>query len=359
MGDGYWQHAAENSARTRRRRLQALLHHRAEWTGARNSVERIAGLSDGLGPQDGPAFPDIEVARSALYRTDGVVPGIPRLVSRQGEALRHFLVMALVEHVITQGTTPIEQLPDVSHRPAAGIPSWPTLLAYPTELSARAVGLRLRRSLSALETAGLVVLGERGATGRFRAATLRQLPRQQTTRVRLPISFFSNGWHLVLTPSEIALYLALRVARDVHRRRATDTVFIPRTQRLQLFHLSDEIYAAHSELAEFGLLETFDPESGRKRGRIAPRSDRVVLPYEFRLVTRGLRENAFDSVAAALQRTENAPRHGVSVWGTVSRVHRTDAQDGELLELSPRDEKDVRATRDEYHRQAEDTETLF
>ncbi|MGX5769755.1 hypothetical protein ACWKWN_03275 [Microbacterium trichothecenolyticum] len=346
--------AAEVSARRRQDRLDQLFRLRSEIDAACQAAHALMAVPR---PQDlsptratgAPVIPDIEIPRSVLYRTDSRVPAIPRLVGRKGESIRLFLAMKLVEHAIELGRTNLRALQDVSHRRAPHIASWPVLLGYPSDLSERAVRQRLERSLLALEGAALVALGEPGANGRFRTASTRTPSRQGSANVRLPIDFFLNGWHVVLTPPEIALYLALRAARDVYRRRATETVFIPRAVRLEKFHLSDEMYTSHSELAEFALLETSDPEPRRRRGRIQKHAYTEVLPYEFRIVRKSLERVAYDEVSQRLTSQSSSPRLDVDQSGKI--IHRAPMnRPGEQAAV-----REAQAIRDDYHRSSDAT----
>ncbi len=75
----------------------------------------------------------------------------------------------------------------------------------------------------------------------------------------LPSSFFTNGWHLALTPSEIAMLMVLWV-RISQRTAASGQVSVSGDARLRRHALSPAAYGSHRLLQRFGLLVVEYPE---------------------------------------------------------------------------------------------------
>lgn len=147
---------------------------------------------------------------------------------------------------------------------------------------------RLRKSLTTaldtLEKHRLVALtGPEGAAGRYDRFTVLAdddtedqysvpgggLPNR--VAIRLPSLFFYNGWHLVLTSSEIAVLLAI-VDRTGYLSRKPRTgavgdvgVDLKESERWGTYGLSGEAYNAIHTLAMFGLIDVLDPMPNRAR----------------------------------------------------------------------------------------------
>lgn len=141
------------------------------------------------------------------------------------------------------------------------------------------------RALAALHKWELVDLGETGQ--RYADYTLNRedgsghaytVPRGDPDipqHLCLPTEFFTAGWHLVLTPSELATFLAVCHVADRKLPRVSDgetprRIFLAESLRRDHLGLSDEAYESIHQLAEFGLILTDDPVEGRRRGRIPP-----------------------------------------------------------------------------------------
>lgn len=91
----------------------------------------------------------------------------------------------------------------------------------------------------------------------------------------LPTEFFTAGWPLILTPSELATFLAIchYSDRKLPEKRDSDTpqrIYLAKSVRDDYLGLSDEAYESIHQLAEFGLIAVYDPVEGRRRGRISP-----------------------------------------------------------------------------------------
>ncbi|MGJ0121677.1 hypothetical protein ACQ7HM_20945 [Williamsia sp. MIQD14] len=90
--------------------------------------------------------------------------------------------------------------------------------------------------------------------------------------VRLPSAFFFNGWHLALTPAEIAtlLVIADRTERLRPARRLEDDVRyvgadLKTTVRWDEYGLSDEAYNSVHMLHALGIIQLIDPMPDRAR----------------------------------------------------------------------------------------------
>ncbi len=104
----------------------------------------------------------------------------------------------------------------------------------------------------------------------------------------LPTEFFTTGWHLVLTPSELATFLAVCHAADRKLPRVADgqtprRIYLTESLRRDNLGLSDEAYLSIHQLAEFGLIETDDTVEGRRRGRIPPKLTGGKRPDPYQL----------------------------------------------------------------------------
>ncbi|MFC0313599.1 hypothetical protein ACFQNE_02955 [Gordonia phosphorivorans] len=89
--------------------------------------------------------------------------------------------------------------------------------------------------------------------------------------LRIPEAFFRQGWHLVLTPSEIAVLLAI-IDRTGHLRLArrdgtvADTgVDLKESVRRDFYGLSGEAYEAVHVLDALGLITCLDPMPDRSK----------------------------------------------------------------------------------------------
>ncbi|GAA3579876.1 hypothetical protein GCM10022197_41900 [Microlunatus spumicola] len=122
----------------------------------------------------------------------------------------------------------------------------------------------------------------------------------------LPAAFFTNGWHLALTPSEIALLMVLWV-------RTSDAVgvkgqtSVAADTRLRRYALSPAAYGSHQMLHRFGLLDVEYPE-GRNAvdGTFADYStkyseDTPPPLHKFTLTEAGFERLAVPTVMATLR----------------------------------------------------------
>jgi hypothetical protein len=163
-------------------------------------------------------------------------------------------------------------------------PSEASLIGLPS-INRRNQRRVFNRALDALAKWELVDLGDTGQ--RYAAYTLNRedgtgraytIPRGDPDipqHLCLPTEFFTTAWHLVLTPSELATFLAVCHVADRRLPRVADgqtprRVFLAESLRRDHLGLSDEAYLSIHQLAEFGLIEIDDPVEGRRRGRIPP-----------------------------------------------------------------------------------------
>lgn len=142
------------------------------------------------------------------------------------------------------------------------------------------------RALAALHKWELVDLGDTGQRfvnytlnredGSGRAYTIPRGEPDIPQHLCLPTGFFTAGWHLILTPSELATFLAICHVADRKLPRVADgdtprKIFLAESLRRDHLGLSDEAYLSIHQLAEFGLIDLDDPVEGRRRGRIPPK----------------------------------------------------------------------------------------
>ena len=138
------------------------------------------------------------------------------------------------------------------------------------------------------------------------------LARRHPTRstLLLPVTFFTRGWILVLTGPEIAMLLLLYNLDAIYGRRVRFK-FVSRSERLDSYCISDEIYAAHRELAEFGLIRRADTLKERRRGRLPADARREPIPpFRFEVNPDGLDRQALTVVKKRLAASRSAPHLG-------------------------------------------------
>ena len=147
---------------------------------------------------------------------------------------------------------------------------------------------RLRVSLNtALDTLAdhqLVTLtGPEGSAGRYEGFTVLSdsdtedqyvVPgegRRNNYAIRVPATFFFNGWHLVLTPSEIAVLLAIIDRTGLLGKKPRSGairevgVDLKESERWGTYGLSGEAYASVHMLKAFGIIDVIDPMANRAR----------------------------------------------------------------------------------------------
>ena len=345
--------APPRAARRRRladlgERKEALERALGAYAGMDRGQAPVIGLRAGSVrlPSPRPARPDPDDeseedparrARSRLARDLATRPPVTRLVHRKSNALPLLLTAIYVAHL--EGTP--GQAYSNGHRNAtrtAGAESWATLagLHASGKSGPRNRRVRVTRALAQLETAGLVETGRERQRHRFESFRLNRedgSQRQYTVpgvdapdTVHLPASFFVNGWHLALEPTEIAALLAIidlgqRIRASPRRDREEFSVALPMSVRWETYGISGEVYEAVHELAEFGVIELNDPMPHRRRGKFQPFTEEqqdVALshgnwpgPVPYRFIYDGgmvFRKRAPDVVTTALRRNPDPPR---------------------------------------------------
>ena len=210
-------------------------------------------------------------------------PPLTRLVHRQSNALSLYLTAIYVTHLEVKPGKAFDNRRHNTRSKEDAKRSWCWLAGLSAPRDIRSRRARMRRALDELVAAGLVnirppgvryryedwlLLKEDGSESRYRVPSERE-----SDAIQLPATFFLNGWHLVLSPGEIAMLLALMdMARSVGRPSAPDTqqwVSLPQSVRRDLYGLTGEIYLHAQQLREFGLVDFHDPMATRRRGKIS------------------------------------------------------------------------------------------
>jgi hypothetical protein len=274
----------------------AAVHLRAEFIALRNRRE--------LPPALGGPEPEQVLDRSAQLQDDyRTRPASAKLLMRKTHALQSYLAMIYVTNA---------ERPDGRDRSnatrTAGAESWAVLCGRwaPTPRARRA---RMARDLEELLRADLVAIGPPGAQGRYENFRLlaedstgnaytRPRRGQRMHGVALPYAFFTSGWHLALSPAEIAVLLMVRHAElTLPPPHDEPGVALPRTTRWSVYGISGEAYESIHELAEFGLLKVYDTMPHRRHGKL-----RLLSPSEKSAV-----EASGDSTSPVPYRLETAP----------------------------------------------------
>jgi len=230
----------------------------------------------------GPEPDEPQTAQQLRLKDWHTRPPMTKLLFNRTRALPAYLTMLYVIHA--SGGKPKQR---ANAATLAGQESWAALCGCwdPVIRKRRA---RMTRLLDDLHAVDLVRLGARGAQGRYenfhvlqdnesdRDYRLPTLSSEWPKVLDVPGSFFRNGWHLVLTPAEIAMFLAVRHATYTYRR----TPYIPdwiddeagvglaQSTRWSSYGISGEAYGVIHELEEFGLLQIHDTMPHRRRGKL-------------------------------------------------------------------------------------------
>jgi len=96
------------------------------------------------------------------------------------------------------------------------------------------------------------------------------VPGDRVQVLEIPPSFFLSGWHLVLEPREIATWLMIRDLTELQGSFVSDEhgVSAVDADRWGLYGISPDVYEAHRELDEFGVITRHDSLPNRNRGRV-------------------------------------------------------------------------------------------
>jgi hypothetical protein len=213
-------------------------------------------------------------------------PPSTKLLMHKTHALPSYLAMVFVAHAEgTRGTAARANAAKV------GGESWAVLCGRwaPTVRARRA---RLARDLEELHRADLVTIGASGVQARYenfrllaedssgRAYTVPKA-QQRKPVIMLPYNFFLNGWHLALSPAEIAVLLMVRHAERPFAAGAEEPgVAVPRSTRWAVYGISGEAYEAIHELEKFGLLSVRDPMPHRRHGKLHQLSPQLKAAAE-------------------------------------------------------------------------------
>jgi hypothetical protein len=147
---------------------------------------------------------------------------------------------------------------------------------------------------------GFRLLSEAGAQGASEVPY--KVPVVGESCFSLPASFFLNGWHTVLTNSEVALLFCLLAHRAARTPWAEEVVAIDGETRVNSYGLGPDAYATHRELAAFGLLEVVADEGRREDGTFVGFSDAEQPKlHRFRVLEAGFDKNASLVVSATLR----------------------------------------------------------
>jgi hypothetical protein len=250
---------------------------------------------------DGPAPPEDVATR----------PAMTQLVHRRTDALAFYLTALWDAQTSTQpgdAYTAAWPLYDA----AVG---WDRMFGWRhLDMPKRDKQVRLQRILLELAARDLVGLASTRTPGRYENFTLLtdgrgvkryRVPKHDAT-ITVPAELVTNGWHLVLTPPEIVVMLMLLAAAQRYRtaHHGPDGVGVAPRIRREVYGVTPEVYEAHNELWEFGLIERVDSVPGRRRGRVAPPGpgEEPLVTFGFRIKPDVFTKPAYDIVHIALSR---------------------------------------------------------
>lgn len=292
----YLKNATENLYAVREKRLAHLRKART-----RDAITRATTRLDKL------AHPDrdhIVIRSSFIYRTTprpAQDPDLPEDIStrppltqvlkgKNQHAIALYLTQLFVQQMRAAHTAAENPTPPLEPRRRHTVynvddaPSEASLIGLPS-VNRRNQRKVYSRALAALHKWELVDLGDDGQ--RFANYTLNRedgtgheytIPRGEPDipkHLCLPTEFFTRGWHLILTPKELATLLAVCHYADRRLPRIPDSetprqIYLAESVRRDHLGLSDEAYETIHYLAEFGLIDVEDPMKERRRGRISP-----------------------------------------------------------------------------------------
>jgi len=291
---------------------------------------------------------DAEVGEDVTTR-----PPLTRLVKGKNQhAIALYLTKIFVEQMIVAHAAAKNPTPPPPPRRRHsvynldGAPSEASLIGLPSFDRDRNQRRVFNRALDALDKCELVDLGDTGQ--RYTTHTLNRedgsgrpylIPSGEPSNPKhlcMPTKFFTTGWHLVLTPSELATLLAVchvadrKLPRRPHTEESPRQIFLAESLRRKHLGLSDEAYESIHQLTEFGLIQTDDTVEGRRRGRISPAMTGGSRPDPYKLTPTILGgfpsdERVFDldvftrpAIDAAIDRL-NWPIARYAKWGGTSR----------------------------------------
>jgi len=259
-------------------------------------------------------------------------PPATRLLKRRNNGMSLYLTAIYVAHQTAEPTTAVPNARANTKR-HDGLDPWAALAGLGLGSDQRARRAQVTRALDQLHLARLVDL-RRGTRGvQYEGFALLQddgslsryiLPSpDEATVVKLPATFFYNGWHLVLEPDEIAMLLAIRHATVLAQRQGIATehgVAIPRALRWSRYGISSETYTAVNELQEFGLIRIIELMPNRRHGRLRrvgqgdddPDQSFAPILYRFVIDEAAFDQDAWEIIHRALTKFKEPPRlsHG-------------------------------------------------
>jgi hypothetical protein len=217
-------------------------------------------------------------------------PMMTKLVARRSSGLRLLVSAIYVAHMESQpGSAFKNNHPNIFAE--HGRDSWLTLAGLQADVpTARRRDLRraLNTALDKLVALNLVALESNStAAGKYAKFTLLRedgsarkysVPAVDAAATKhaigLPVDFFRQGWHLVLTDLEIVTLLAIIDLTDLTARKprsddpADQGVGLGQVQRDTRYGLSDEAYNSIHALHRCGLIDVVDPMPQRRNGRL-------------------------------------------------------------------------------------------
>jgi hypothetical protein len=251
-------------------------------------------------------------------------PPATQLLHRSGSALPFFLTVLYVAQTEARPGLAWENNHGNALGPRKKNPSWARLAGLHVD-DTRTRRARVVRALEALRKWQLVARTSQNTWEHF--GLCREdgeeheyvVPGEGKHIVRIPAAFFLNGWHLVLEPAELAVFVAIL---DVSQNTSAQVDYkgraLPTSERWARYGLSDEAYSSAHELDEFGLVTRIDTMPHRRRGRVKPKqlpdAGEATLkpdPYRFEFTTAhidALSRSAYDVVSNALIRDPIPPR---------------------------------------------------
>jgi hypothetical protein len=217
-------------------------------------------------------------------------PLMTKLVARRSHALRLLFSAIYVAHMETKPGAAFSN-GHPNNLAEHGRDSWLTLTGLQADVSVtnrRGLRRALNTALDKLVAFNLVSLGKDADTaGRYaRFALLKEdgsrhqytVPAVDAARTRnaigLPVDFFRQGWHLVLTDLELVTLLAIIDLTGLTAKKprsgdlAEQGVGLGQVQRNQRYGLSDEAYNSIHMLHRCGLIDVVDPMPERRNGRL-------------------------------------------------------------------------------------------
>lgn len=260
-------------------------------------------------------------------------PPTTRLISAKGTALEvHLTALYVAQCLTAPGKSPTRTrlvLPRQGDR--SGLVPWADLVAAPATIKkmkgrrthVRVEDNRVRQIASTLarlaspEVGLLEFPNAAEAKGKFegfrmldetgkllRASRIRYtVPKVGEEEVfALPPEFFTNGWHLALTDSEMAMILALCARRGNPSPWEKDaTAWIESDVRIRRYGLSPAAYATSKYLEAFGVLQVIPAVGRREDGTFDEYAEGATpIPHMFRVLEEGFHKDAVPLVRATL-----------------------------------------------------------